>query len=204
MYPIPPSETLVETKVCKHCQSSFPITDKDLEFYDKVSPTFRGKKYSIPTPTLCPDCRQQRRLAYRMERKLYKRKCNATGKDIVSMYSPDKKDIVYEYSYWWSDAWNPLDYGRDFNFSRSFMEQFHELFRVVPKCHIEVTSSENSTYTNQAGYNKNCYLTFEAGYDEDCAYGNSIWNCKDSYDGSFIFYAEQCYECLDVRQSYNV
>lgn len=40
MYPIPSTEKLVETKACRHCQVSFPITDKDLEFYDKVSPTF--------------------------------------------------------------------------------------------------------------------------------------------------------------------
>ncbi len=41
MYPIPPTETLVETKICRHCQTSFPITDKDLEFYEKVSPVFK-------------------------------------------------------------------------------------------------------------------------------------------------------------------
>lgn len=40
MFPIPPSEHLIETKFCKHCGSSFPITDKDIEFYEKVSPSF--------------------------------------------------------------------------------------------------------------------------------------------------------------------
>jgi len=34
------NEKIVETKTCKHCISSFEITDKDLEFYDKVSPIF--------------------------------------------------------------------------------------------------------------------------------------------------------------------
>jgi hypothetical protein len=33
-------EKIVETKTCKHCNSSFDITDKDLEFYKKVSPIF--------------------------------------------------------------------------------------------------------------------------------------------------------------------
>ncbi|EKD44683.1 MAG: hypothetical protein ACD_71C00045G0004, partial [uncultured bacterium (gcode 4)] len=41
MYPIPPTERLVETKTCRHCSVSFPITEKDLEFYDKVSPVFQ-------------------------------------------------------------------------------------------------------------------------------------------------------------------
>ena len=40
MYPIPPSEHLVENKTCKKCQVTFPITDKDMEFYEKVSPVF--------------------------------------------------------------------------------------------------------------------------------------------------------------------
>ena len=40
MYPIPSNETLVETKVCKHCGIDFPITDTDMEFYEKVSPVF--------------------------------------------------------------------------------------------------------------------------------------------------------------------
>jgi hypothetical protein len=33
-------EKVVETKICKHCDSSFEITDKDLDFYEKVSPVF--------------------------------------------------------------------------------------------------------------------------------------------------------------------
>jgi hypothetical protein len=104
-------EKIIETKQCKHCNSSFEITDKDLEFYDKISPSFPSPdsmesglgKYKIPSPTLCPDCRQQRRLSFRNERKLYKRKCDATGKLIISMYSPDKKFKVYDNDFWWSD-----------------------------------------------------------------------------------------------------
>jgi hypothetical protein len=33
-------EKVIETKVCKHCSVKFAITDKDLEFYNKVSPIF--------------------------------------------------------------------------------------------------------------------------------------------------------------------
>ena len=33
-------EKVVKTKICKHCSASFDITDKDLEFYEKVSPSF--------------------------------------------------------------------------------------------------------------------------------------------------------------------
>jgi hypothetical protein len=131
-----------------------------MEFYEKVSPSFGGEKYMIPPPTLCPDCRQQRRLAFRNERKLYKRKCDATKKEIVSIYSPDKPYTVYNQEYWWSDAWDPLSYGRGFDFSRGAMEQMDELIRNVPKMSISVEKQENSEYTNYAGWNKDCYLLF--------------------------------------------
>ncbi|HRI36436.1 MAG TPA: zinc-ribbon domain containing protein [bacterium] len=97
---IPPGESVVETKSCKVCSANFVITDKDLEFYDKVSPVFNGKKESIPTPMLCPDCRQRRRLAFRNERKLYRRKCDLTGKELISIYKPHASVVVYEASEW--------------------------------------------------------------------------------------------------------
>lgn len=86
MYPIPPNEHLIENKICKQCSTSFPITDKDMKFYEKVSPVFNNKKYLIPPPTLCPDCRQQRRESVKNIHCIYK--YENTG--VVSTYSPDK------------------------------------------------------------------------------------------------------------------
>lgn len=104
-----------------------------MEFYAKVSPIFGGRKYQIPPPIFCPDCRTQRRLAWHNERKLYKRKCDVTGKDIISIYSPDKPYIVYHQDYWWSDSWDPMDYGKEFDFNKSFFDQYSELFLHSPK-----------------------------------------------------------------------
>jgi len=73
-------------KTCRQCSHSFETTEEDLKFYDKVSPVFNGKKYLIPPPTLCPDCRQQRRLAFRNEHSLYTRNCDATKTRLISMY----------------------------------------------------------------------------------------------------------------------
>ena len=103
-------EQVIENKSCKQCQISFEITDRDLEFYEKVSPVINRKKYLIPTPRLCPDCRQQRRLSFRNERKLYKRRCDASGEDIISMYSPDKPYTIYNPDFWIEDKWDAIDY----------------------------------------------------------------------------------------------
>ena len=41
------------------------------------------------------------------------------------MYKPESKAVVYSPDVWWSDEWDPLDYGLDFDFSSPFFEQFH-------------------------------------------------------------------------------
>jgi len=109
-------------KNCKKCSQTFEITSSDLEFYKKISPKFSSPQpspegegveqiiYEIPVPTFCPECRQQRRLSFRNERNLYRRDCDATGKSIISIYSPDKNFKVYNQESWWNDEWDAIDY----------------------------------------------------------------------------------------------
>lgn len=60
------------TKNRKKRQVSFDVSDQDRVFLDSVSPILNGKKYLIPEPTVCPDCRHHRRQAWRNESKLSK------------------------------------------------------------------------------------------------------------------------------------
>ncbi len=224
------AEKVVETKTCRHCKASFDITDKDLEFYEKVSPIFSspspsdipldwggikggvlnlwgGKiKYLIPTPTLCPNCRKQRRLTWQNMYSLYKRTCSLTWKNIISVFSPDKKYIVYNQEDWWSDKWDPLDYWKDFDFSRSFFEQFYEMDKHIPQVWLlsNYLMDENSPYTNYSGWSKNCYLIFHADFNENCAYGTGIKKCKTCYDNLMIFESELLYECINCKKCYNI
>jgi len=197
-------EKTIETKACKKCGTSFEITDKDLEFYDKISPTFAGQKYSIPTPSFCPDCRQQRRLAWRNDRKLYRRNCDLSWKPMISIYSPDSLYKVYDTDQWWSDKWNPLDYGQDFDFAKPFFEQFDELQDKAPACAKSINSSEWSDYCNEVWFLKNCYLTFSAGYDENTFYSTWIVACHDCLDCLFVNNLKYSYECIDCKSSYNL
>ena len=83
-----PLHRLLMNRSCTQCSAPFEITEEDLKFYDAISPVFVGVKQSIPPPTLCPDCRQQRRLAMRNSSNLYHRKSDLSGKQIISIYSP--------------------------------------------------------------------------------------------------------------------
>jgi len=231
-------EKIVETRICKHCRANFDITDKDLEFYEKISPIFplsqpfpprekgveknipldwggikggvlnlwNGKvKYLIPAPILCPDCRQQRRLSFRNERKLYKRKCDFSRKDIISMYSPDKPFKVYEQNIWWSDKWDALNYGPEdgIDFSKSFFEQFNELMKKVPKISLITMEQENSDYSNFSAWNKDSYLIFTSAKNESIFYSNRAWNSNHSMDCSSIENCNHSYQLIDCKNCNN-
>jgi hypothetical protein len=189
-------------KTCINCGQTFEITTDDLGFYDKIAPTIGGRKQGIPLPTNCPDCRTQRRMAHRNERRLYHRKCDATGKQIISIYSPDKPYRVYEQHAWWSDEWDALSYVRTIDFSVPFFEQFAQLQREVPRLSIFNQNCENSDYTNQSYDNKNCYLCSAIGDSQDLYYVQNATHLQDSVDASYSQNGELLYECIDTYDSY--
>src|SRR3989344_5288693 len=105
-------------KTCTQCAAAFEVTDRELAFLKNIAPSFGEISFGIPPPELCPVCREQLRMMHRNERSLYHRKCDKSGKQIISMYSPEEPYKVYDQEVWWSDALDPLEYGREFDFSR--------------------------------------------------------------------------------------
>lgn len=191
-------------KSCKKCHQQFEIDQTDLNFYEKVSPVINGQKLLIPAPTHCPTCRMQRRLAFRNMWHLYNRRCDLTGKAIISMYAPDSGYKVYENQEWWSDKWDGISYGQEIDWNKSFMEQLNELITVVPKFATQNSTSENCHYSNMVSQSKDCYLTFGCVESEECLYAHIIGKCKQSMDIMYTYASEQCYECVDCRDSYNL
>lgn len=190
---------------CKQCSAPFEVTQDDLAFYAKVSPVIAGKRYDIPAPKLCPDCRQQRRLSWRNERHLYHRKCELTGKSVITNFGEHTGIHVYDAHEWWTDKWDPKSYGRPFDFSRPFFEQFFTLRDRVPRLALQHQKPMiNSDYCNCASRNKDCYLTFSTNHCEDCYYGSWINYCKNCIDNLNIEECEWCYECVSSRESYGL
>ncbi|MDA1060848.1 MAG: hypothetical protein O3B47_03580 [bacterium] len=187
---------------CKQCKGGFEITDEDLEFYKKISPKFGDKSFEMPLPTLCPDCRNQRRQMFRNDRSFYLRKCDLSGERFVSMYQADCAYKVYKPSEWFSDKWNPLDYGRDFDFKRPFFEQFGELMKDVPRMGINIVNCENSDYCNYCSDNKNCYMDIAGEGNEDCYFNLFVKYSKNTLDCTFAYNCELCYECINCYDCY--
>ncbi len=187
---------------CRSCSTTFDVTDDDLAFLDRISPVFAGKKELIPAPTLCPDCRLQRRLAHRNEKSLYHRACAKTGRQIISIYPPDAAAVVYEKNEWWGDSWSGMDYGRNIDFAKPFLGQVAELQRTVPRMSLQQENNQNSDYTSNVSHLKNCYLLFSADFSQDCAYGVWVERSRDSLDTFCIDECERCYECVFCQKLY--
>ena len=190
-------------KKCKQCGDNYEITSKELEL---------ARKFEAVKQNLCFSCSQKNRLCFRNERTLYNRKCDFSGESIISVYAPDKPYKVYKNDYWYSDKWDPLEYGQEFDFSRPFFEQYHELQLKVPRNALLNINGTNSDYCNYTYSNKNCYLIFGGDFNEDsmfgtlCMHNQNVLDCDYSNDSKFSYMlndAVNCYECQFVFDSKN-
>jgi hypothetical protein len=186
----------MENKTCKNCNRDFTIFQEDTDFYIK---------FGVPSPDFCPECRLVRRLTFRNERALYKRACDLCGKDEILMFAPESPYKAYCFTCWWSDNWDGKTYGREYDFSKPFFEQFKELLLAVPRPgKIQQGNTVNSFYTNRVSDLKNSYLSFGCNMNEDlqyCAWTNNSKECVDCFNTQK---SERCYECVDCIGSYNL
>ena len=192
------------TKICAQCTARFEITEGDKEFYQKAAPVFNGEQFDIPEPDLCPECRKKRRLSWRNLRYVYYRTCDFTGEKIMSCYDKDSPLKVYRSDIWWSDKWDPLEYGRDFDSNRPFFEQWYDLIRAVPVLDRYALMNENCDFINGAANCKNCYLSFNMDYCDSCFYVSEAKHSVSCMDCNTISHCELCYECVETERCYNL
>jgi len=198
-----PCYTDVMKKICKVSGREFKITQEDFEFYKKLGITTDKDLRGLPT--LCPAERSRQRMAWANQINLYHRNCSATGKKIISNFSPDKPFVVYDLEYYVSDHWDGKDYARDFDFSRPFFEQWYELFLATPKQALlkDFINEENSAFCNSSSNNKDCYLVFDSDFNRDCYYSYSINSSTNVVDCFRVDKCELCYECIDCVNCYH-
>jgi hypothetical protein len=189
---------------CNACGAPFTVDDEDRSFLEKLAHEIGGKKMNFPESTFCPNCRLQERLAWRVERNLYFRTCDLTGEKILSVFAPDSPYKAAHHEAWYSDKWNALDFGRDFDFSKPFFDQFHNLMKDVTLLALNVQSIQNCEYVNQCGWSKDCYFTIEADQNDDCMYGYRIFYDKTCIDCTEVTQSQWCYECVDCGNCYGL
>ncbi|MBP9715229.1 MAG: hypothetical protein KBD52_01945 [Candidatus Pacebacteria bacterium] len=144
-------------------------------------------------------------MSHTNERVLYKRKCDLTGESILSMFPENTSFPVYKSEAWYSDDWDPYKFGMEYNFSRTFFEQFKELMNKVPRMAlVKQGLSKNSEYTHRVHDMKDSYMVFRMSGSQNSMYsyvGRNIIDCVDCFS---IWDSELCYECIDCNNCYKV
>ncbi len=178
---------------CQSCKNKFSIEPDDFLFYENMK---------VPPPTWCPRCRFQRRIIWRNEIIFYKRSCDATGKEVFSMFAPDAPVRVYDRDYWWSDKWDPMDYGKEYDFSRPFFNQLKDLIQTVPWPNRSFLDCVRSDYCMNCSNLKDCYMLFDADFSEESAYGVGVNHIKNSFDNLSLDVCELCFESFACTNCY--
>ena len=184
-----------EIRQCQNCKKEFVIEPDDFAFYEKMK---------VPPPTFCPDCRLQRRLSHRNERMLYHRVCDLCGKKVISIYHSNGKNVMYCHDCYWSDNWDPLKFGREYDFSKPFFEQYYNLSSIIPREGLINANSINCEYTHLAADNKDCYMLFESSNNERCNHSYWMQLSKDCLDCAFVSNSELCYEVFVAWNCYKL
>ncbi len=132
---------------------------------------------------------------------LYKRKCDKTGKQIVSVF-----DATCPHPVWHRDEWikNANPPSADYDSGQPFFDQLWELFQTCPIPHNTGAGNENCEYTDDWWYSKNCYLCHSGLKCEDLSYCFRVLNLRDCQFCVFSFDSELSVDLINCMNCYNV
>jgi hypothetical protein len=174
----------VETRTCEITGEKFDVSDREISLCEH---------FGVPLPDTNRQERLRLLMANRNEWKLYRRKCDFSGDEIISAYPPDSPFKVYKNEVWWGSDWDAMEYGRDFDFNRPFFEQFKELQKDVPR----VYQCEDIYYSYWMVHDKDvfdCAATYESTLCYNCIAANKCYQCI------MVEKAENCNECYFSHQ----
>ncbi len=187
----------MKSAVCKITGMKFEISEMEYEYC---------RREGIPLPDISPLEKLRYLCNFRNRLHLYNGVCALSKKKGLTAIPPESNFTVYDVDVWDSDDWDPLSYGRDYDFSRPFFDQMAELLSVVPIPNLSVqrSSMENSDFTNGITGAKNCYLVFSSSFNEDCMYSRLLYKCKDIHDTVLARGSELCYGSKNINNCFAV
>jgi len=184
-----------QAKTCEKCKNSFTIEPDDFALYQKMD---------LPSPVLCPFCRYKYGLAFWVNGRFRIAKSALSGKTIITVLPESVPFPIYDRIEFIGDGWDPLSFGKDYDPSRSFIEQVVELQSKVPHPHQVGTKNVNCDWTDDMWESKDAYLTRSGAWCESINYGYRVLSCKNSIDLTFCWNLERSYDCFYCFKSYNL
>ena len=179
-------------RVCKKTGASFEISEHELQL---------RRKLHAPLPHYSPVYRFRQLLAFWPQLSLSRRKCDYSGRDIVSVYDESCPYPVWHRADWLQHAAPPQ---AQFNPSREFFEQLWELFQQCAIPHNIGLANENCEYTADWWHSKNCYLSYSGLRCEDCYYCFRVVGLKDCQYSIFSYDSELCSTILNCHTCYSL
>ncbi len=178
---------------CAISKQTFEISDQELDLRAKFG-------FADTLPNTLPKYRFQHLGAFWPQWHFHKRKCNKTGKQVISIFSPECPYPVWDRKEWFNHS-NPPE--QDFDFKQSFFQQAWALFQKSPIPHIFQSNNENCEYTDDFYNSKNCYLCHSGQNNEDCRYCYGCDGLKDVYYSIFSFDSELCIDLINSSKCFN-
>ncbi|MDC0358007.1 hypothetical protein OAO01_04255 [Oligoflexia bacterium] len=123
---------------------------------------------------------------------------------MISMYAPDAGLRIFCQNCFWGDAWDVSESAQEYDFSKSFFEQFAALLQKAPLVSLINVRAENSEYCNRIYDGRNNYLSYIALYSpENLIHTYYTSSCRDCVDICFSIKCELCYEVVNAENCYN-
>ncbi len=182
-------------KICEHCKKEFSITNEELGMYEKLG---------LELPRICFFCRVSLHFSVWPFGKFRKTKSDLSGESMITVLSAQKRYPIYTLHEWHSDAWDGIDYGKEYDPSRPFFDQMKELQEKVPRPHQGAGNSTNCDWCDDVWNSKNCYLSRSMEECEDLYYAYRVFRGKNSIDLVFCFDSNNCYDCTYCFNSYDL
>jgi len=178
---------------CRISGKTFDVSNHEMELRKKFG-------FGNTLPKMLPKYRFQQLGGFWPQWNLHKRKCDKTGKQIVSVFRPD-----CIYPVWHRDEW--IEYSSppsmEFDSSKSFFEQAWKLFPKCPIPHIFQSHNQNCEYTDDWYYSKDCYLCHSGQNNEDARYCYGCDSIKDVHCAVFSFDSELCMDLINSSNCFN-
>lgn len=129
--------------------------------------------------------------------------CPATKTPILSRWSKIGAIIGVAPEWFWSDQCDNTKAGQEYDFNRTFFDQFIEIARKSFAPSINQVNCENSPYVNACIQLKDCHLCFACENLRESIYCALCSKSTDLLLCSGVSNSELCYSSLDCENIYN-
>lgn len=158
------------------------------------------REFGVDTlPDLAPHIRIRHMGAFWPHWSLHKRRCDKTGKNIVSVFRPECPYPVWHKDEWYRSALPP---SASFDFDQTFFSQTETLFKRCPIPHNSGLNNENCEFTDDWWNSRNCYLCHSGVNTEDNRYCYRLIGCRNCLYVVFSFECEWCYDVINSEKCY--